>query len=519
MPEDIKSVPIRPNSSILAVLSHLNYKAWYALAEYVDNSVQSYAKHREELRRLEGETYRLKVDITINPEEGIIVVRDNAAGIAASEFKNAFKPAQPPADRSGLSEFGMGMKTASCWFGHRWTVRTSALGEAVERTVRFDVEQIKATEVEELSIEEEPAEPGSHFTEIVLECYPNKIPQRRTLGKVKDHIRSMYRRFTGRGDLLLKVNGEVMDYEEPEVLVYPVVDSDGEPTNDIQVRWQREFSFEFGERGRAAARVGILRRGDTSRAGFSLFRRNRLIVGSADETYRPQEVFGRSNSYAYQRVFGDIDIDGVDVTHTKDGFEWQDYEEEFIEKLIEELQDPALDILRQADWYRVKIRMRNESDILRDQTNRVADSVQDALQNKVGPDMAPAAKGEEPQPPPAEELSVVPTVNVRQFEVQLDDLTWRVKVEVTDDPAVGEFVEVAQREESPGISDISYRLSLQHPFVRKHLGVFNENLDLFYRMAAAVAVAEAAAITGGNTGQARRMRRYIGRVLKHLVSS
>ena len=38
---DSGSVDITPGVSILGVLSHLNYEPWYALAEYVDNALQS----------------------------------------------------------------------------------------------------------------------------------------------------------------------------------------------------------------------------------------------------------------------------------------------------------------------------------------------------------------------------------------------------------------------------------------------------------------------------------------------
>ena len=58
-----------------------------------------------------------------------------------SEFPRAFRPAELPPDRSGLCEFGMGMKSAACWFARQWEVRTSALGEPVERTVSFDIRQ------------------------------------------------------------------------------------------------------------------------------------------------------------------------------------------------------------------------------------------------------------------------------------------------------------------------------------------------------------------------------------------
>ncbi|HEX5370105.1 MAG TPA: hypothetical protein VFY10_11875, partial [Dehalococcoidia bacterium] len=43
-------VSIRPGVSILSVLRHLNYRPWYAMAEFVDNSLQSFLSFSEELR-------------------------------------------------------------------------------------------------------------------------------------------------------------------------------------------------------------------------------------------------------------------------------------------------------------------------------------------------------------------------------------------------------------------------------------------------------------------------------------
>ena len=39
-----EAVSIRPGVRVLSVLRHLNYKPWFALAEFVDNALQSYAK-------------------------------------------------------------------------------------------------------------------------------------------------------------------------------------------------------------------------------------------------------------------------------------------------------------------------------------------------------------------------------------------------------------------------------------------------------------------------------------------
>src|SRR5438067_2175245 len=133
-----ESVSIRPGVRVLSVLRHLNYKPWYALAEFVDNALQSFLANRA---RLGGDGARLRVAITLDPNlPARLVIRDNAAGIEQAVYPRAFRPAEVPADRSGLSEFGMGMKSAACWFAGQWRVRTSALDELVEKTVVFDIE-------------------------------------------------------------------------------------------------------------------------------------------------------------------------------------------------------------------------------------------------------------------------------------------------------------------------------------------------------------------------------------------
>ncbi len=58
-------VSIRPGVGILSVLRHLNYKPWFAMAEFVDNSLQSFLEHRHTLQSLHGDSVRQKVVIEI----------------------------------------------------------------------------------------------------------------------------------------------------------------------------------------------------------------------------------------------------------------------------------------------------------------------------------------------------------------------------------------------------------------------------------------------------------------------
>src|SRR5437879_1512365 len=182
-PKRMESVSIRPGVKILSVLRHLNYKPWFALAEFVDNSLQSYLDYRSDLRRVEGKDYRLRVAIKIEGDEGgRITVRDNAAGIHKGDYSRAFRAAEVPPDSTGLSEFGMGMKSAACWFAPSWIVRTKALGELDEKTVSFDIKRILRDSLEELDVQSRKVDLDKHYTEIALSHLYEKAPQKRTLG-------------------------------------------------------------------------------------------------------------------------------------------------------------------------------------------------------------------------------------------------------------------------------------------------------------------------------------------------
>jgi hypothetical protein len=318
----IKKVDIRPGVSVLAVLRHLNYKPWFALGEFVDNAVQSIIQNRAELEALEGSGFQLRVDIDVDSSPSArISIKDNAAGIALADFPRAFRPAAVPPNRSGLSEFGMGMKSAACWFAPRWSVRTSALGEAVARTVRFNIENIVNDDIQELEVEEQRAQVEHHFTEVILEDIFH-VPAGRTVNKLKEHLTDIYRVFMREGLLKLWFKGERLEYENPPLLIAPYFKEKGARAST----WRKPVDFDFGDglsvHGFAASREPA----STTRAGFALFRRGRLIQGSGDEGYRPPHIFGQANSYRYQRLFGELHLDGFEVSHTKDGFRWDENE-------------------------------------------------------------------------------------------------------------------------------------------------------------------------------------------------
>ena len=211
-------IEIRPEVTVLSVLRHLNYKPWFAIAEFIDNSLQSYLSNREALAAKHGTDFNLQVDVRVDTSgPGQIIITDNAAGISTADFPRAFRAAQVPVDRAGLSEFGMGMKSAACWFAETWSVRTKALDETIERTIHFDIRHIVDNKIESLSTETREVDARAHYTVVSLRGL-HHIPQGRTLGKIKEHLASIYRQFLRDGRMTLMFNGDNLSFSSPEVL-------------------------------------------------------------------------------------------------------------------------------------------------------------------------------------------------------------------------------------------------------------------------------------------------------------
>jgi hypothetical protein len=507
-----RSVSIRPGVGILPVLRHLNYKPWFAMAEFVDNSLQSFLDYREELARAEGEGFKLAVTIEIDPDGGRIAIRDNAAGIHEADYVRAFRPAEIPPDAHGLSEFGMGMKSAACWFAPLWEVRTSALGEKTEKTVSFDIERIVHDNLEELRVKTQPAPATAHYTEITLQSV-HIPPQAKTIAKIKEHLASIYRVFIRDGILELKLNEEVLSYTEPKVLTVPFYK---DPPLSQPKRWRKEIDFDFGGDLRVHGFAALRQTGSTSLAGFALFRRGRLIEGSADEGYRPEHIFGKSNSFTYQRLFGELQLEGFEVSHTKDGFRWDENEEAFLELLKEKLDEKPLPLLDQAEGYRAK----PKADELKKAAVTAAGRTASVMESGITPVIEDQLTSPpESQAPPAG-LPLASLASTRQINVDLDGDKWLITLELSDDPGIGEWVSISDRSaqnDKSGIRRLGVRLSLVHPFMIQFGGADAARIEPLLRVAVAICLAEVTARTSG-VRAAGTIRRNINQLLRDALS-
>ncbi|MYE91599.1 ATP-binding protein [Candidatus Poribacteria bacterium] len=513
----LNSVNIRPGVNVLAVLPHLNYKAWYALAEFVDNAIQSSLDMQRSLKASDGADFRLNVEIRFALQENCITIRDNAAGIAMSDYQRAFRPAEIPPDASGLSEFGMGMKSAACWFAPNWSVRTTALGENIERTVIFDIEKIVEDSTEELHVISTKVSTDKHYTEIRLDNI-RRFPHGRTIQKIKDHLSSIYRVFIRDGSLLLTVDGDPLHYKDPDILVAPSYrDPDGP-----DITWKKDIEIDLGDDRTAAGFVAIRETGNTRLAGLALFRRKRLIMGSFDETYRPEDIFGRSTTFAYQRIFGEIHLKGFHVSHTKDGIKWEDAEETFLKELRKELSGDALPLLQQVREHRskkdAKATRKDATAALKSMANRLNNQSLTSETQSGGQSDPPAFDAGQVEIAPLPDIPESDNEHVR-FRMRFRNEDWIVAIELSYADNGADWLDIRNR---PSITDpeprqITIRLAMLHPFMAQFPTLDSESFTAVLNIAAAMALAE---IVAGELADRHpsAIRRFTNEILRNQLS-
>jgi hypothetical protein len=327
MAKTTPTVNMQIGLEVIRSYRRLHYTPWYALAEFVDNSTQSYRDNDEVLdATYEREQTSLHVYISYDRDADILTIRDNAMGMSLAQLERALQIGRPPASTSGRSQFGLGLKTAACWFGDVWSVTTKRLGEKMAHHVVVDVEKV-ADGRQRLPYKALDAKATEHYTEIRIEKLHLKLLTTR-LSKTKEMLRSMYQVDIRDKDLVLAWNNEILGWYEEN----PLLQREDGAGPEMQ-----RIDFEVAGR-KVRGWAGVLATGARTKAGFGIIRRGRLIRGWPD-AWRPSLIFGAGNGrndLINQRVRGELHMDAFDVTHTKDDINWQRDEEDQVQEQIRE---------------------------------------------------------------------------------------------------------------------------------------------------------------------------------------
>lgn len=316
-------------NNIIASYKRLSYDAWYAFAEFVDNSTQAYFDNKEVLDKLFSVSREtLKVSIDYEPQNNLIRITDNSIGMNEADLENALKVGRPPLISTGRSKYGLGMKTAACWFGNKWEIKTKKYGETKGVKISISVDEIARFEGNfDITPSFFSANKEEHYTIITITDLNRKFVGR-TLTKIYEYLSSMYRfDFTGYG-LELLWNNRKVEWVGFENKLY--VGEDGN-------KYKKEFEFEINEKA-VKGWVGVLGKGASRQvAGFAIIQSNRVIQNN----FKPSSIFGEqedgSNDLVNQRVIGELFLDGFSVSHTKDKIVWEKNEESEIDLKLGEI--------------------------------------------------------------------------------------------------------------------------------------------------------------------------------------
>lgn len=342
------NVSIATRPLVYSTFRYINNKVWNALAEYIDNSIQSFEDHRDELKKLNRDG-KLHVRIDIDFANETITILDDAYGITEQNYQRAFELANLPLDNQGLNEFGMGMKVSSIWLSNTWSVETSAYGEPVKKTITFDLKEVVENEEMELPVYEVSCEKDLHYTKITLCNLSMNKPTNRQMAYIKKHIASIYTKYLREKTIEIIINDEILKYEDLKILKVPYYSN---PEGEA-ILWKKEIMFNPPGKYSVKGFIGILETMSTSENnGFLLFRRGRVIGSSYNDRYRPKELCGQEGSPQYKRIFGELYLEGFDVSFTKNSFQEDDDFSMFIELLKDDLsKDKSFDIFGQAQYY------------------------------------------------------------------------------------------------------------------------------------------------------------------------
>jgi len=487
----------------------LSYQPWNAIAEFVDNSTQNFYDHKSELSSAYKKEGRRKFIIQINydSENNKLEILDNANGMDFAELERAVILNRPPADTSGRCEFGMGLKTAACWFGRKWTITTKRLGAEAKYSITVDVEEMSRQSNEILSVQSSKTNLSEHFTKITIEGLYKPI-QGRTASRIKEQLSSIYRRDLAMGQIEIWWNATKLSFPDPPILeeIHPDKNiTTWKKLIAFKVPWESEHQV-LSVRGWIALRMP----GSQKDAGFVLLRRERVIIGGPDSGYKPEEIFGQGNTFRSQRLIGELELDDWPVTQAKDAFDWSGGLED---KFIEILKEKSKDYMEKAEGLRVDRKPTTKQDMAEASTATKKIFEDESFSNAISAELAvpllPISSVQQ-----EEDLKKIKAVSDGPiiFTLQLHNTKWIFKIYWQGLLSDAHWMSV----EYPSDTEIDVYLNSNHPFFDAYLSNL-KMLELLQKFVLALALAEKLArlYSKDNKIDAADFRTHMNRVLRH----
>ncbi len=290
--------------------------------------------------------------------------------------------------------------------------------------------------------------------------------------------------------------------DDPKILNVPRYDD----PNGESILWRKDINFPIENGLSVHGFVAIREKASVSESGFALFRRGRVIEGSFDNGFRPDFIFGNPNSFRYQRIFGELHLEGFSVNFTKKGVQWDENLDIFLRLLRQDIDSKEFPLLKQADNYRVRATEKEYKAAV-----KALDETVNDFQKKAPQAIAEVVNSiSVTKSVEKVELTKSEKVLHRDFDIRFNKVDWKVSIELSYDPSLKELIEVGdsfikEKINNSSVRQIGIRLSLTHPFMIEFAGADNNKIEPLLRIAAALGLSEIIAKDSyKNQGEVRR---------------
>lgn len=317
-------------------LRFANLTLWDAVGELLDNSISAIIK-----QWTDGQGGKVEISYYLDDKKPMLRITDNGVGIDKFVLQNRFFEAHNrPDDRSGLSEFGIGMKHGLATIGDRYRIESWPVGSLKKYTVpffAFDDPQSQAG----LMVDEADSDQDKFGTTITVVL--RREWNREEWDLLLDHLRYAYRTFlrgynatplSERDTISVEtsytgLSGDVSErtLQAPELKMlkeHPAgQDQKCELDQPLQV-WRENLEIELtlsedpSVKHKISGWMGILETGDTLRkVGIAIVRRGRALEVTGSFGWLPSTIVGTGNDFGVQRVVGELYWDSMPAQQTK----------------------------------------------------------------------------------------------------------------------------------------------------------------------------------------------------------
>jgi len=323
-------VDVSPEMQLYKILQRQSYGVATALAEFVDNALQSFLDKRQAFKAPDGKDVCLKVEIDVDTKSQSIVIKDNAGGIKRADFQRAIRMGHTDGFQHGstsLSVYGIGMKSSAIWFSDKWKIETSALGSKARLKSKFDLDALLLSGSTKMTVKPATTTASSHFTKITISKCLRELSEADFRDNVLPYLQETFFKYHDCIQIKINFDGLKLESNEaylvtPDPLVYPPVDKQGHKVSEDEVVWKKHIDLKYAGRS-VTGFIMIMDKGSYHSPGIRLLRNRRVILGTkgGNRPNKPQSIMGTSNKFTSQRIYGELHLDDFPVNFMKTDFD------------------------------------------------------------------------------------------------------------------------------------------------------------------------------------------------------